>query len=242
MTPDVRVHADVEALSQRAAAAAVEVIDRAIRTAGRCSIALSGGSTPRTLYRLLASEFSDSVPWRSVHLFWGDERYVPPDHVDSNYRMAKETLLDHVPCPAANVHPMPTQWPSPDAAARDYERTLRDYFASDWPRFDLALLGMGEDGHTASLFPGSPALRERTGWVAAVEAPAAPPRRLTLTLPVLIRSVTTYVLVAGSSKAPVLRQVLGGTVEANTYPAAGLLSSEGTLIWWLDQDATRDAL
>ena len=98
-------------------------------------------------------------------MFFGDERYVPPDDPDSNYRMAKDTLLDHVPCPAANIHPMPTHFRSPDAAAREYERTLRSYFGGDWPNFDLVLLGLGEEGHTASVFPGSPALGERTRWV-----------------------------------------------------------------------------
>jgi 6-phosphogluconolactonase len=124
---------------------------------------LSGGNTPRTLYGLLASEFRDQIPWAHVHVFWGDERYVSPDDPDSNYRMAKETLLDHVPCPAGNVHPMPTNFPSADAAARDYENTLRNYFGTDWPHFDLSLLGLGEEGYTASLFPGSPALGELDG-------------------------------------------------------------------------------
>jgi 6-phosphogluconolactonase len=237
MKPDVRVHADVDELSRRAAEAAVTTINDAVRGHGRCSLVLSGGSTPRTLYGLLASAFRDEIPWTHVHVFWGDERYVPPDDPDSNYRMAKETLLDHVPCPAANIHPMPTRFQSPDDAAQDYEGTLRGYFGSDWPRFDLILLGLGDEGHTASLFPGSPALKERARWVVAVTAPARPPTRLTLTLPVLTRAATIYVLVAGSKKAAALHQVLTGIADPNTYPAAGIRSTDGTLIWWVDREA-----
>ena len=131
MKPDVRVCADVNELSRRAAEAVVRTINDTARATGRCSLVLSGGNTPRTLYGLLASEFRDQIPWARVHVFWGDERYVSPDDPDSNYRMARETLLDHVPCPAGNVHPMPTHFPSPADAARDYERTLRNYFGND---------------------------------------------------------------------------------------------------------------
>ena len=233
----MRVFADVNELSMQAGQAAVRTINESVRGAGRCSLVLSGGNTPRTLYGLLASEFRDQIPWAHVHVFWGDERYVPPDDPDSNYRMAKETLLDHVPCPAGNVHPMPTHFPSADAAARDYENTLRNYFGTDWPHFDLSLLGLGEEGHTASLFPGSPALGELTRWVVAVETPADPPLRLTLTLPALTRAANIYVLVAGSKKASALHHVLTGVPDPNTYPAAGVRLAEGTLIWWVDREA-----
>lgn len=198
---------------------------------------LSGGRTPGPLYALLASERRDQIPWEFVHVFWGDERYVPTDDPASNFRMAKNALLDHVPCPAENVHPMPTRFPSPDDAAVDYERTVRAYFGNGHPHFDLVLLGMGEDGHTASLFPGSPALGEQARWVVAVTAPADPPTRLTMTFPVLIRAANIYVLVAGSTKAAALPHVLTGTPDPNTYPAAGLRSTKGTLIWWVDRDA-----
>ncbi len=235
--PDVRVCADVYDLSLQAGRAAVRAINEAVRDTGRCSLVLSGGNTPRTLYGLLASEFRDQIPWAQVHIFWGDERYVSPDDPESNYRMAKETLLDRVPCPAGNVHPMPTHFPLPDAAARDYEGTLRNWFGTAWPQFDLSLLGIGEDGHTASLFPGSPVLREQARWVAAVETPANPPLRLTLTLPALTRAAGIYVLVAGSKKAGALHHVLAGPPDPNTYPAAGLRLAEGTLTWWVDRAA-----
>jgi 6-phosphogluconolactonase len=212
-----------------------------VRHHGRCSLVLSGGSTPRTLYGLLASEFRHQIPWTRVHVFWSDERYVLADDPDSNCRMAKEALLDHVPCPAENIHPMPTHFPSPDTGAREYERTLRSYFGADAPRFDLILLGLGEEGHTASLFPGSPALGERTRWVVAVNTHAQPPLRLTLTLPVLIRAANIHVLVAGSTKARALDHVLTGIPDPNTYPAAGLRLTEGTLIWWVDREAAQQA-
>lgn len=237
MKPDVRVFPDASELSLRAAEAAAGTIDDAVRSTGKCSLVLSGGSTPRILYRMLASRFRDQIPWAHVHVFWGDERYVPHSDAHSNYRMGRATLLDHVPCPAANVHPMPTHFAAADAAARDYEATLRRYFAGESPRFDLVLLGLGPEGHTASLFPGSPALEERTRWVVAVTAPAEPPLRLTLTLPALTRSARTFFLVTGSDKAQALHHVLAGPADPNTCPAAGLRPADGTVTWWVDRDA-----
>ena len=234
---DLRVCADLGDLSRRAAKAAVGTVNDAVRTAGTCSIVLSGGSTPRTLYRLLASQFRAQIPWANVHVFWGDERYVPPDDSRSNYRMATETLLDHVPCPPANIHPMPTHFPSADVAARDYERTLRNYFVDEWPHFDLVLLGIGDDGHTASLSPGSLALAERTRWVVAAQAPVEPQVRLTLTLPVLTRAAAVYVLVAGATKAEALRHVLEGQGDWIKYPAAGVRLGAESVIWWADREA-----
>jgi 6-phosphogluconolactonase len=170
-------------------------------------------------------------------VFWGDERYVSPQDPDSNYRMARETLLDHVPSPAENIHPMPTRFPSSDAAARDYEETLRGYFATDWPSFDLIFLGLGDEGHTASLLPGSPALEEQSRWVVAVKTAADPPQRLTLTMPALIRGANIYFLVAGSSKANALHHVLAGIPDPRAHPAAGVRLTKGTLIWWVDREA-----
>ena len=235
--PDLRVFQDVNELSLRAAEAVARTITDAVRSTGRCSLVLSGGSTPRTLYGLLASRFREQIPWAHVHVFWGDERYVPPDDAQSNYRVAKETFLDHVPCPAANVHPMPTHFSDSEAAARDYEATLRTYFAGGPPEFDLVLLGLGPEGHTASLFPGSSALAEPTRWVLAVTVPAEPRLRLTLTLPVLNRAATAYFLVTGSNKARALHEVLTGIADPNTFPAAGVTLASGTLIWWVDRDA-----
>ena len=172
-----------------------------------------------------------------MHVFWGDERYVPLGDPHSNYRMARETLLDAVPCPPGNVHPMPTELSGPDTAARDYEETLRNYFSRDWPRFDLVFLGIGEEGHTASLFPGSPALEETKRWVVAVKVQAEPPRRLTLTLPALSHAANVYFLVTGSNKAQALRNILNRSPDPKNYPASGVRLSQGTVIWWVDREA-----
>ena len=239
--PDLRVCADLADLSRRAAEAVVGTINDAVRTVGKCSIVLSGGSTPRTLYSLLASQFRAQIPWAHVHVFWGDERYVAPEDPRSNYRMAKEALLDHVPCPPANIHQMPTHFPSADVAARDYERTLRSHFVKDWPDFDLVLLGLGDDGHTASLFPGSLALAEKTRWVISAQVPAEPPLRLTLTLPALTRAASVYFLIAGSTKAEALQHVLDGPADWIKYPAAGVRLGTASVIWWVDRQAAAPA-
>ena len=235
MKSDVRMFADVDELSLRAAEATVRTINESVRSHGSFSVALSGGNTPRTLYRLLSTRFRNQIPWTKVHIFWGDERYVPLAHPQSNYRMARETLLDTVPCPAENVHQMPTELPNPDDAAREYEKTLRSYFSKDWPHFDLVLLGLGEEGHTASLFPGSPALNETKRWVVAVKAPAEPPLRLTLTLPALTEAASIYFLVTGSNKAQALHDVLTGSPAPKIYPASGVRSARGRVIWWVDR-------
>lgn len=235
--PDVRVCVDLADLSRRAGEEVIDAINDAVRARGTCSVVLSGGSTPRTLYSLLASQRPARIPWKDVHVFWGDERYVAPEDPRSNYRMAKETLLDHVPCPPANIHPMPTHLPQADVAAREYERTLRNHFAGEWPHFDLVLLGIGDDGHTASLFPGALALAERTRWVVAAQAPVAPHSRLTLTLPVLSRATAVHVLAAGASKREALRHVLEGPGDWIKYPAAGVRGGTGSVIWWTDSDA-----
>ncbi len=240
MTRSLRVFTDLDALSAAAAAAVAQTVRKAVDTAGRCALVLSGGSTPRTLYELLASEWRDRIPWGALHVFWGDERYVPHTDPRSNYRMAKEALLDRVPCEPDHLHPMPTNYEAPEAAARAYEATLRDYFGKGPPRFDLVLLGLGEEGHTASLFPRSPALAEHTRWTVAVTAPADPPVRLTLTVPALTHAAAIYFLVVGSKKAHALSQVLSPTADPNLYPAAAIRPDAGTITWWVDQPAAHE--
>lgn len=234
---DVRVAADAEELSLRAAEVVAGTIRDVARSAGRCSLVLAGGSTPRPLYALLASRFRATIPWDRVQAFWGDERYVPHDDARSNYRMAREALLDHVPCPPANIHAMRTDFDDPDAAARNYEETLEGYFSSGERRFSIVLLGLGGDGHTASLFPGSPALEERERWVVPATAPVEPRRRLTLTLPALSRSAHVHFLVTGASKARVVRRVLTGAADPVHLPAAAFARGSGAVTWWLDHDA-----
>ena len=239
--PDVRVCADARDLSQRASAAAAAIIVDAVDHHGRCSLVLSGGRTPRALYDLLASTYRDHIPWSSVHLFWGDERYVDPADAASNYRMARESLLDHVPLPAGNIHPMPTRLVSPDAAAREYERDIRAHVGGRRPPFDLVLLGLGDEGHTASLFPHSTALEETERWVVAVTVPATPPTRLTLTLPAIMAADRIFVLVSGRAKAHALARVLDPASAPRDYPAAALRSARGMVTWWTDRAAAGDS-
>ena len=234
---DVRVAADVDALSAQAATAAVDIINDAVAAHGRCSLALSGGDTPRGLHRLLASRHRDRIPWARVHVFWGDDRYVPADHPDSNYRMARETLLDHVPCPAENIHAMPTHFSSAAEAAATYDKVLKEFFGGgNGPAFDLNILGIGEDAHTASVFPESPAVVERARWVMDVHTKAAIATRLTLTLPALAESANIHVLVAGGGKAGALRHALAINADPHRYPASGIRRGRG-VVWWVDSAA-----
>jgi 6-phosphogluconolactonase len=216
-------------------------VDHAVGHRGRCSLLLSGGSTPRTSYGRLATRYRDRVPWASVHLFWGDERFVPHGDPRSNYRMAREALLDHVPCPTANVHPIPTGLPSADAAALRYEDTLRAHFPEGRPAFDVALLGLGHDSHTASIFPGSPALGDTDRWAVAVAAAAEPPVRITLTMPALMAAAHLFVLVSGEGKAAALRHALDPASDPMQYPAARLQSAAGRVVWWADRAAAPDS-
>jgi 6-phosphogluconolactonase len=232
--PDVRVFPSAQALSAAAAAWVADELADSVSARGRASFVLSGGSTPRTLYELLAGQFKDRIPWPGVHVFWSDERYVPHDHPLSNYRMAKEALLDHAGIPSAQVYPMPTHFPEPQAAARDYETAMAHYFAGTPPVFDVVLLGIGADGHTASVFPGSSAITSAR-FVMAVTAPAEPPSRLTLTLPVIASARRIGVLVTGAGKAAVLAVALGG--RHSELPAAVLARTASTAVWWVDRDA-----
>jgi 6-phosphogluconolactonase len=230
VTPDLRRFETLGELSERAADACVQIIQDAVSARGRCAIALAGGETPRLLYRLLAVD--SRIDWSRVHLFWGDERYVPADDPRSNFRMARETLLDHVASPADHVHPMPTSMADPGAAATAYEHTMRQFFGTDIPVFDLILLGLGADGHTASLFPHSPALRESTRLVVSVTTTANPPVRLTLTVPPLVAARRIFVMTAGPDKAAALDRVLAPDADPDRYPAAALKAAGQRLTWW----------
>ncbi len=238
--PVVHVFEDMELMSGEVAKAVVGVMEETVSRKGSCSVALSGGSTPRRLYELLATVHRDRVPWAALCLFWCDERYVPPDDPRSNFRLVRETLLDHPAGESVSVHPMPTDSADPDAAALAYEDTLRRHLPElpgDWPELDLALLGLGADGHIASLFPGSDAVDEVSRQVLAVTAPAEPPRRLTLTLPVLQRANRVYILVAGHEKAPAVSRALAGSAAPRMEPTAGLGFARGEVVWWLDRGA-----
>lgn len=239
MKIDARVFPDLHALSRAALEELMRIAQDSVKQRGRFAVALSGGRTPAELYALWtrAEEQGAQTLWDRVHLFWSDERYVPHDDPLSNYRMARETLIAHVPIPAANVHAMPTELPQPEKCAEAYELDLRKFFGSEPPAFDLQLLGLGREGHTASLFPDSPALEEKQRWVMAVEAPATPSQRLTLTPVVLNRGRNTFFLVSGADKREIL-SALGSesASEPSRYPA-GRIRPAGRVLWFVDEAA-----
>jgi 6-phosphogluconolactonase len=219
-----------EAAAQEFAARAGEAIDQR----GRFAVVLAGGSTPNATYEILARDYADRIDWSNVHFFFGDERSVPPDHEDSNYRMAREALLDHVP--AGSVHRMQGELP-PDEAAEAYEQELRDFFGSEeLPRFDLILLGTGGDGHTASLFPETAALEVHDRWVVANPVLKLETTRITLTVPVINAARAVYFLVAGEGKAGPVAEILEGNPDPREYPAS-LIQPENGPTWMLDSAA-----
>lgn len=232
---------DRDDLGNRAAFLFIRFAQESVSLRGRFSVSLAGGATPRPLYRSLASApFVEMVPWKSVHLFWGDERAVPADHPDSNYHMADQALISRVPIPPQNVHRMPGERSDLQAAAAEYEKRLRDFFApSDegWPLFDLVLLGIGSDGHTASLFPGSAVLKEAVRWVAAPYVEKLNAARLTLTLPVINHARRVIFLAAGREKAPIMRDVLSDDPPSTDLPARLVQPRNGARLFFLDQDA-----
>jgi 6-phosphogluconolactonase len=244
MMVEIKTYPDASSLARAAAEQWVALAQAGIADHGRFSVALSGGSTPRTLYALLATkEFAARVEWSHVHVFWGDERCVPPDHLESNYRMARETLLDHVPVPPSNVHRIPSEQ-APERAAAAYERTLRALFVghagrypTPLPCFDLVLLGMGDDGHTASLFPGSAALYEQTRWVAANYVDKLGAWRVTLTPIAINAAAHVTFLVSGAGKAERLREVLSGPYQLDVLPAQIIRPTSGGLVWLVDAAA-----
>ena len=231
---------DEAGFHRQAAHLILESCVAAVSERGRFSIALSGGGTPRKLFSLLAESYSrDRMAWDRWHVFWGDERCVPPDHEDSNYRMANELLLSKVPVPAPQIHRIRGEMESPQDAARAYEQELRLFFRNDsYPAFDVALQGVGDDGHTASLFPGASVLNEAERWVAAVNHSGVKvPDRVTLTLPVLNAARRILVLCAGESKAAIVHNIFQGNGPAR-YPVQRLQpSGGGELIWLLDKAA-----
>ena len=218
MQSEVRRFASLADLSGAAASAVAMVAKDAIHHRGHCSIVLSGGSTPKTLYRLLATTHRNDVNWARVHLFWGDERWVPAIDPRSNLRMAREALIDHVHCPPEHVHPIPVDASSRDVAAREYARTLHMFFRAADAGPDLVLLGMGSDGHTASLFPHSPALDEQRRWAVASLAPVEPRERVTLTIPLINRAMNVFLLVAGHDKQSAFDEAISGHAIPSPMP------------------------
>lgn len=227
-------------LYERSAVFVSDYLSKISKTHSRISIALSGGSTPKILHEKLSTEPHRSIiPWDRVHLFWGDERFVPPDDPRSNYRMARESLIDRVPLPPENIHPVSGKGDSPEKAARIYEETLKKFFgsSSEWPKFDLVILGIGTDGHTASLFPGSPALEERTRWAVSAKADVEPKDRITLTLPVINHAERVVFLAAGGTKAAVLKDLFSGEPLPKRFPYQLIRPVKKPPVFFLDQAA-----
>jgi 6-phosphogluconolactonase len=240
---DLRRLTTPQDLFQAAAEEVIRLATDAVAQRGRFTIALSGGSTPKSMYTLIAANASATLPWAQMFFFWGDERHVPPDDPDSNYRMAREAILSKVSIPAANVFPVPTENQDAVAAAEAYERTVRKFFglgAGELPCFDLILLGMGPDGHTASLFPESAALQEKSRLVVANWVDKLKASRITFTLPVLNAARCVAFLVSGADKAAVLHEVLEGSAPAEKYPSKLVQPTNGKLIWFLDRAAASE--
>jgi 6-phosphogluconolactonase len=241
---EIRVFADRAILNRAAADEFIRVARAALEARGRFTVALAGGSTPKPIQALLAEDQrsgANQLPWEAIQVFFSDERHVPADHPDSNSRMAAETLLAHVPIPPENVHRVATEL-DPAAAAADYERQLRSVFSpkpGELPQFDLIMLGLGADGHTASLFPGSAALAERTAWVSANRAEKLQSDRITFTFPLLNAAAEVLFVATGGDKAEMLRFVLKGDPSGQTYPAQGVQPVSRKVLWMVDEEAAR---
>ena len=230
---EIIIYHDTAELSRQSAERFSQLVNQSVQVSGRFTVALSGGSTPKHLYSLLASSgYKERISWDNVHLFWGDERCVPSDHPESNFRMAQEALLSKVKIPAENIHRMAGER-EPQEAAAEYEKDLQRFFGLEsgaLPRFDLILLGIGEDGHTASLFPGSDALNATKHLVVAPFVAKLSSYRLTLTLPVLNHAAEVWFLVTGASKADAVERILSGSSD---LPAAKVQPVDGRLTWFV---------
>jgi 6-phosphogluconolactonase len=237
--PNVRVFENLDLLSQAAAKLFIETSAQAILRRGRFLVALSGGNTPTELYKLLAqSPYKEQIDWLRIHAFWGDERCVPIGDSENSYRQAYDVLLSHVPIPAENIHRVESSL-EPAEAAKDYANVLKRFASPtlDWPRFDLALLGMGEDGHTASLFPGSEVNVSTPTLAVTAQYQNRPANRVTLT-PLVFNSARRIVfLVSGESKGQTLANVLYGGYDPEQLPAQRIRPTDGELIWMVDQSA-----
>ena len=239
--PELRRFDGLDALSRAAADDLAAIVRDAVTARGIAHVAVSGGSTPKKLFRLLAAMGSDALPWDRIHLWWGDERTVAPDHPDSNYRMTREALLDPLALDPSRIHRIRSDASDHEATARDYECELIAALGTP-PTFDYVMLGMGPDGHTASLFPGSPALAETARWVVAnpVNSPLTKgaTTRITLTAPALNAGRNIRFLVGGADKAEPLAQVLEGARDTRTYPSQLIAPSRGgSLVWFVDHAA-----
>ena len=254
MKPETYRYPNLETLSRAAAEYICDLAEESVQQQGGFSIALAGGHTPKSLYENLARHPIEArMPWPKIHVFWGDERCVPPDHPDSNYRMASFALISQVPIPPQNVHRIPVDKGSPEQAAEGYEKVLREFFghsiegnAPERPSagnrqftpLDLILLGIGKDGHTASLFPGDALLEEKDRWVASVGIPRGSPPvpRVTMTLPMINRARRVMFLASGVEKRDVVSSILNDPNKARRLYPAARIQPQGKLVWFLDDE------
>lgn len=233
----MHVAADTAALSRELADFIQQDIAEVLKTKDRYTLVLSGGNTPKQLYQLLASEaYRNNIPWEKLHFFWGDERFVPFEDSRNNAKMAFEELLDKVPVSRDHIHVMDTSL-SPEASSEQYTEALSAYFGTEGATFDLVLLGMGDDGHTLSLFPGTAVVHENEKWVTAFYLDAQSMYRITLTAPVVNRASKVAFMAAGKNKAEVLKQVVNGDRNVDLYPSQIIKPENGELHWFVDSDA-----
>ena len=236
------IYSNIAELSEAAAHKLVELSREAITARGRFLLALSGGNTPRMLYEVLARNYRETIDWQHVHLFWGDERYVPAESPESNFRLVKESLLDRITIPAENIYPIPTTYPDPWEAARAYSEDLASVFGEAVPSFDLILLGLGGDGHTASLFPGMTFGKEDASVVTVTESPVQPRIRISLTMNTINAARNIFFLVSGSEKAEILQAVLESQDQREPIYPAARVKPKGNLTWFVDENAAAKSM
>lgn len=233
----LRVFSSVELLNRSAAELLVQIADEAVKARGRFLLCLSGGNTPKSLYALLSvNPYPDLIPWENTFVFWGDERCVPADDERNNAHEAKALLLQKTNLPSSHIFPVPVNLP-PAGAANKYEQTLRDFFGQESPCFDLILLGLGENGHTASLFPGTMVLREKSRWVQQVFVKEQQMNRITMTAPLINQAHHILFLVTGAAKAGILKAVLTEPFQPERYPAQLIRPEQGEVYWFADKHA-----
>ena len=233
----INIYEDMNVLGLAAAELFIEKACYSVNCRGRFTVVLAGGETPRRIYEILGKEpFYSRIPWQKVHVFWGDERYVPSDDFSSNQLMARQSLLDHVPIPKEQIHPIVCE-STPQQSAEDYEKVIRSAFIGEEPRFDFVFLGLGTDGHTASLFPNTPVLEERVGLVDHVYVAEKNSYRVTLTVPLINQAATVVFLVTGGNKAHIVQEVLEGPQDVMRLPSQRIEPHGGNLYWLLDREA-----
>ncbi len=234
---ELHIFDDLNHLSRSLAALIADIVRERVTSADRFEFVLSGGSTPKPLYTLLAEQYGDLLPWEQIHLYVGDERYVPHDDLESNFGTIQDILFSKIPIPETNLHPIPTHLDTARENAELFQSRLRERFTAEYPRFDIILLGIGKDGHIASLFPGTQALNERERWVTASHSPEPPRERITLTYPVLNNARYLFFIGSGGEKSVPVKKALTGNIPRDECPAAYVQPSRGRSGWWLDREA-----